>query len=447
MRSLLLSCSVAILLLCGCIQISAPPGTPAAVTNSLPVITGFYADPPVITVGQSTNLVWNAVGAAAVTINPTIANVGNSGSLAVQPSATSTYTLIASNGYGSTRAALVVTVNPTYAPPVVSDFEVSPPFVNPGRTATLTWNVSGATNVNIDPGIGQVASSGSQTVYPGYTTTYILTASNSAGVITDSTILSVTGYPTYSVSSSTYPPYPVYPYTGGSSGLPVIVAFNMNPPVVSPGEPVQLSWDIAGANTVSIVPGFGSVAPAGSVTLTPNADSYYTITATNDFGSVSSTATASVYPLPYYNYSQQTVPEIQEPGYEVPEQLPSLVPAPAPIYDGGSGSDYQNQALVVPDQPKPQLAANLPALMPRIVAFNSSPSTVTLGGSSQLRWRVVGATSVSISPDIGFVAGQGSVTVTPARTTVYTITASNAAGVIEHPEEVTVLRALAPAGQ
>ena len=50
-------------------------------------------------------------------------------------------------------------------------------------SAELSWVVSNADTVSIDQGIGAVANSGSQTVTPSSTTTYVLTATNSSGSI------------------------------------------------------------------------------------------------------------------------------------------------------------------------------------------------------------------------------------------------------------------------
>jgi hypothetical protein len=78
--------------------------------------------------------------------------------------------------------------------------------------------------------------------------------------------------------------------------------------------------------------------------------------------------------------------------------------------------------------------------VPRIESFGSSPPQVDLGRPTQLQWKVNGATSVNISLDIGPVPPSGTMTVAPNHTTVHTITASNSAGVVQHPEEVTVPR-------
>src|SRR5581483_5419964 len=62
-------------------------------------------------------------------------------------------------------------------PPVISSFTAQPSSVAANQPATLAWNVTGATSISIDNGIGDVTGSPGVTVYPSQTTTYVLTAS------------------------------------------------------------------------------------------------------------------------------------------------------------------------------------------------------------------------------------------------------------------------------
>ena len=55
-----------------------------------------------------------------------------------------------------------------------------------GGSSTLSWSVTGATSVTIDNGIGSVALTGTTVVSPTTDTTYTLTATNSAGSVTES---------------------------------------------------------------------------------------------------------------------------------------------------------------------------------------------------------------------------------------------------------------------
>ena len=65
--------------------------------------------------------------------------------------------------------------------PVINSFAASPEAISSGQAVTLSWDVSGATVINISPAIGGLGASGSKQVTPNSTTTYILTATNETG--------------------------------------------------------------------------------------------------------------------------------------------------------------------------------------------------------------------------------------------------------------------------
>ncbi len=78
------------------------------------------------------------------------------------------------------------------AKPTISSFTASPTSINQGQQTTLSWNVSGATTVTIQPDIGTIGPTGSLTLTPNATVTYTLTASNEAGSSTSSATVNVT---------------------------------------------------------------------------------------------------------------------------------------------------------------------------------------------------------------------------------------------------------------
>jgi len=80
----------------------------------------------------------------------------------------------------------VITPGTTPPPsaPVISSFSATPSVLTAGQSATLMWNVTGATTLSIDNGIGSVSGVSSKTVSPAQTTTWKLTATNSAGSAT-----------------------------------------------------------------------------------------------------------------------------------------------------------------------------------------------------------------------------------------------------------------------
>jgi hypothetical protein len=65
----------------------------------------------------------------------------------------------------------------------VTEFQVTPNPIHEGENATLYWNVQGASEVEIDNGIGQVSPYGHIGIMPGHSTSYTLVASNPGRVI------------------------------------------------------------------------------------------------------------------------------------------------------------------------------------------------------------------------------------------------------------------------
>ncbi|MEJ2700911.1 MAG: secretin N-terminal domain-containing protein [Sedimentisphaerales bacterium] len=65
--------------------------------------------------------------------------------------------------------------------PNVQSFDAMRPQITPGQHSTLTWSISNADSVRIEPNIGIVGTLGSTTVTPRRTTTYILIARNENG--------------------------------------------------------------------------------------------------------------------------------------------------------------------------------------------------------------------------------------------------------------------------
>ena len=76
--------------------------------------------------------------------------------------------------------------------PVINFFESTPNSVMPGGIATLVWDVTGASSVSIDQGIGAVEAQGRKGVIPSGTTKYTLTAVNASGEVSASTNVVVT---------------------------------------------------------------------------------------------------------------------------------------------------------------------------------------------------------------------------------------------------------------
>ena len=69
----------------------------------------------------------------------------------------------------------------TVKPPTIHSFASARVKVDKGQSATLSWHVSNASEIFVEPGVGSVSALGSTNVKPTKTTTYTLTAKNEGG--------------------------------------------------------------------------------------------------------------------------------------------------------------------------------------------------------------------------------------------------------------------------
>src|SRR5215470_5769252 len=79
-----------------------------------------------------------------------------------------------------------------------------------------------------------------------------------------------------------------------------------------------------------------------------------------------------------------------------------------------------------PVAPAPTQAAPPPSQP--TVTLSADPTSINKGDSSTLRWSSTNATQLTISPEVGAVAPEGTTKVTPSESTNYTITASGPGG-------------------
>ncbi|MFC1905844.1 hypothetical protein ACFLXL_03450, partial [Chloroflexota bacterium] len=159
-------------------EISSTVEITAKITK--PIINSFTANPPNIVAGNTVQLSWNISGAKTVFIDNGIGNVDVTDSKMLYPSATTAYTLTATNEAGSVNAVATVEVliSGAVGNPVIHYFTAQ--YLG-GTSWQLQWNVSDATNVVIEPNIGSVGLSGSIQVSTPITQSYKLTATNGWG--------------------------------------------------------------------------------------------------------------------------------------------------------------------------------------------------------------------------------------------------------------------------
>jgi hypothetical protein len=158
------------------------------------------------------------------------------------------------------------------AKPAIASFAAAPASVAAGKAVTLNWSVTGATALTIDNGVGSVLNAASKQVSPTVTTTYKLTASNSAGSVSAQTTVTVT------------------------AAAPVISSFKATPASIQAGQSATLAWTVTGATTLSIDGGVGNVLNTSSRAVSPSQTTTYTLTAGASGASVSSSLTVTVTP-------------------------------------------------------------------------------------------------------------------------------------------------------
>jgi peptidoglycan-associated lipoprotein len=86
---------------------------------------------------------------------------------------------------------------------------------------------------------------------------------------------------------------------------------------------------------------------------------------------------------------------------------------------------------------RPEPTPPPPAARPT-VTLQANPTTINKGDASTLSWSSTNATQLTISPEVGAVAPEGSTKVTPSDSTTYTITASGPGGSADSTVRLTV---------
>ena len=215
-------------------------------------------------------LAWSVANpTTTLSIDHGIGAVSQNGSTVLaSPAATTTYTITATTttlaGVQTTTKSVTVYVD---APPTVS-ITATNSTVLTGASTTLNWVVGYATTLTLNPGNIDVTGQTSRVVTPAATTTYTLTATNANGSTSQSILINVGDAPTIN-SFIVADPTPLY------------------------GAETSLQWNVSNANTLSIDQNVGPVTGAiGAASIAPLLSTTYKITAVNDYGT--STATASV---------------------------------------------------------------------------------------------------------------------------------------------------------
>jgi len=388
-------------------------------------IMSFTASPSSVSPGSSSTLSWTTGGGSvtSVSIDNGVGSKPANGSAPVTPASTTTYTLSAFTTANSVppSAQTTVTVNSTPAP--TATFSAAPTSIIAGQSSTLTWSTTNATTVSIDNGVGSKPASGTANVSPASTTTYMLTANGPGGTTTKTATVTVTQ------------PAPA-------------ITFSATPANIASGQSSTLVWSTTNATSVTIDNGVGSKPLSGSATVSPTTTTTYTLTANGPGGTLTSQATVTVSNRPSITFvaspasivigtsstltwlvSNSTSVSIDNGiGAQPASGSLSVSPGQTTTYTltatGAGGTSTSQATVTIVDVPK--------------ITFTATPSTISTGGSSTLQWAVTSVDFVTIDHGVGTVFALGSTSVSPASTTTYKLTATNAAGTATATATVTI---------
>jgi len=111
---------------------------------------------------------------------------------------------------------------------------------------------------------------------------------------------------------------------------------------------------------------------------------------------------------------------------KTPVTLNSKVVGPNAPWVGISGSDTTPS----PTNPAP--------LAPTTATFSALPTSISAGGTSKLTWTSKNAISCALAPATGMISTAGSVTVSPTKSTTYTLICTGSGGTVTKSVTVTV---------
>lgn len=309
-------------------------------------------------------------------------------------------------------------------PQAVIAINVQPASIVQGQSATISWQVTKATQFSISPSVLPAGQSypltGSAKVSPSQTTTYTATATDSNGLTTSTTVT----------------------VTVAAAGSTPTVTLSISPAIVASGQVATISWATTNATSISITPSIlqddqTSLDLSGSAVVTPSARTVYTATAK---GANNATATAQAT-VDILNVNLTASPATIAAGQSATLSWSTNIANGTTVsIDQGIGPQPPSGSLTV--SPAATTTYTITAVngaatataqatvnAPLSVTLTASPANITPGQQSTLNWVSRGATSVTIDQGVGtFTQASGSVPVSPTQTTTYNITATDAGG-------------------
>jgi hypothetical protein len=378
--------------------------------GSGPTINSFAANPATITAGGSSSLTAVFTGGTGV-IMPGNLPATDGTPVSVSPAATQIYTLTVTPTSGTAVTQTVtVTVVP---PPSITSFTANQATIGAGGSSSLTAVFTGGTGV-ITPG-GIAATSGTAvSVSPTTTTTYTLTVTPPAGAAITQTV-KVTVVP-----------------------APSITSFVAIPTTIEAGESPSLTAVFTGGTGV-ITPGNLPATSGTPVSVSPTTTTIYTLTVTPSVGAaITQTVTITVDPAPSitsFGASLATIPGGSSTNLTAVFKNGTgvITPGGIAVTSGKSVSvsptattTYTLTVTSITGQAVNQ-TLTVTVTGTTITSFVASPALITAGAGTNLTAVFANGTGVINPGNISVTSGVA-VPVSPATSTVYTLTVTPTSG-------------------
>ena len=271
-----------------------------------------------------------------------------------------------------------------------------------------------------------MGSSGSHSVSPETTTTYTATATGPGGTSRESVTITV-----------------VEP--------PPTLSLHAEPVTILAGDSTILSWTGIDVDTLSLNQGIGTVEAAGFVTVSPAETTTNTLIGRGPGGTAEKSVTITVsHPLPTATFTADK--KSLNIGESAVITWTSAHADTVSIEPGiGTISLNGTMTLTVAETTTYTLTATGPGgttavvqtvtvtYPAPVVSFSADQQLINTGDSVTLSWTSLYGDIITIEPDIGTVEPNGSITLTPAETTAYTLTVTGPGGTSELQLSVEVL--------
>lgn len=230
--------------------------------------------------------------------------------------------------------------------------------------------------------------------------------------------------------------------------VPPTITLTANPLEVKAGEVSTLAWSSQHAESVSLSPVGGRVAPSGTLEVSPNETTLYQATASGPGGSANAEVTVKVLPPPKIVLFKATPDQVAA-GGEVTLQWESLYGESAGITPGVGSVALIGQTTVHPAQTMTytltvtgpggttQSSVTVTIYEKPAATFSANPTTIKAGEASTLSRTTQYAEAVTIE-GVGSVALNGSMQVKPESDVIYLLTATGPGGNASAQVEVKV---------